>query len=69
MGTSPRGEMFPGTQVGLLRNTCSRSLVSGVGDQRFLGPAIWHYLVGRSIEGSQGPGPLSSSGCPSLCEH
>lgn len=69
MGTSPRGEMLPGTQVGLLRNTCSRSLVSGVGDQRLPGPAIWHYPVGRSMEGFQGPRPLSSSSCPSLCEH
>lgn len=38
MGTSHRGEMLLGTQVGLPRKTCSRSPLSGLGAQRLWAP-------------------------------
>lgn len=38
MGTSHRGEMLPGTQVGLLRDP-----MWGLRDQDLLGSAIWYH--------------------------
>lgn len=57
MGTSPRGEMLPGTQVGLLRKTCSRSPVLGVGGSEPPEP----YHLAPPCDGQEGHGGLSRS--------
>lgn len=61
MGTSPRGEMLPGTQVGLLRKTCSGSSMSGLGGSEppgpcHLAPPCDGQGFGRGMKGSQGLG-------------
>lgn len=69
MGTSHQGEMLPGTQVGLLRKTCSRSAVE-VGVR-----ASWALPYGSTLGQAggagggwrplEGLGPVSSASCPS----
>lgn len=60
MGTSQQGGMLPGTQVGLLRKTCSRSPVWGWGIR-----ALWALPSGTILcLAGAGRGPLSSANCP-----
>lgn len=55
MGTSHRGEMLPGTQVGLCSRKPAAGAQGGGGASDFLGPAIWQHpmLDGRGAGASE----------------